>query len=106
MVKLIIMFRHPANTDQFENSYNDFLALLERMPHLVRRQVVHTLGSPQGAPPYYRMLELYFETLTQLQDSLLSAPGQEAGAELGRFDAESVEMLYADVYEEESLPSA
>jgi uncharacterized protein (TIGR02118 family) len=102
MVKFIITFRKPQNIAVFENAYNDFLALIERMPNITRRQVVNVLGGPVGEAPYYRILEVYFESLEKLESSLKSKQGQEAGSELGRrFVKGSYEAFFAEVYEEE-----
>lgn len=101
MVKFMVIFLKPANVAAFEDAYNAFLAQAERMPHLIRRQVVDVLGSPLGAAPYHRILELYFDDQAQMEASLRSRPGQEAGAELQkRFPARSFEVIYAEVYEE------
>lgn len=101
MFKFMVMFRTPADIQRFENAYNDFLALIERMPNIQRRQIVHVTGSPTGAPAYYRILEIYFDTLPALQASLRSAAGQEAGSELRRFETGSFEVMFAEVFEEE-----
>lgn len=100
MIKFMVMFRQPDNAERFENTYQDFLALVERIPNILRRQVVHVTGSPAGASEYYRILEIYFESLEVQNEALLSAEGQEAGAELYRLPKDSFELLYADVYEE------
>lgn len=106
MIKFVILFRTPDDPDTFENTYNDFLALVERMPAIHRRQVALTLGSPLGQPPYYRILELYYESQAYLQASLLSPAGQEAGAELARFGAGNTEIFFCEVYEEAGGSSA
>ena len=108
MIKFIVMFRQPENAERFENTYQDFLALVERIPDIRRRQVVHVKGSPGGAPQYYRILEIYFDSQEIMQAALLSEAGQEAGAELYRLPKDSFELLFADVYEEEggSTPAA
>lgn len=101
MVKFIIGFQKPGNLSVFENAYNDLLALIERMPDIQRRQVVSVLGSPAGEPPYYRILEVYFDSKEALESSLRSTAGQEAGAELGRrFVAGTYSAFFAEVYEE------
>lgn len=100
MIKFSVMFRQPDDIDNFENTYNDFLALVERMPDIERRQVVHVLGSPQGQAPYYRLLELYYADEMALRTALMSTAGQEAGNELGRFTAGSFDVQIAEVYEE------
>ncbi len=100
MVKFILVFRHPEDAEAFENVYQDFLGLVERMPHIQRRQVVHITGSPLGAPDVYRILELYFDSTQDQQDALLSDIGQEAGKELQRLKRGSYDLYFADVYEE------
>ena len=101
MIKFMIIFDQPEDPENFENVYQDFLALVERMPSILRRQVVHVTGSPQGAPKFYRILELYFESAVTQQNALMSAIGQEAGKELSRLPQGAVQLLFADVYEEE-----
>jgi uncharacterized protein (TIGR02118 family) len=100
MVKFMILFRQPADLSAFESSYNDFLALVERMPDVARRQVISVLGSPQGESPYYRILEVYFAEEGQMRAALLSRAGQEAGGQLLTFPRGSFEAIFADVYEE------
>ncbi len=101
MFKLMLVFRHPTDIVQFEDHYNNLLALIERMPHVQRRQVVHVVGSPSGTSPYYRILEVYYPNAILGQASLLSPIGQEAGAELAKFAAGLVELIFADVFEEQ-----
>jgi uncharacterized protein (TIGR02118 family) len=101
MVKFMILFLKPAKEDEFENSYNSFLALIERMPDITRRQVVHVTGSPTGFAPYHRILEIYFPDMPTLLESLRSKAGQDAGAALRNFPARSFEAVFAEVYEEE-----
>ena len=101
MIKFVIMFRDAPGDESFENAYNDFLALVERMPDIQRRQVIHVIGSPQGKAPYQRGLELYFETQDILQESLMSKAGQEAGNELGRFAEGSFDVYFSEVFEED-----
>lgn len=101
MVKLMMIFRQPADVERFENSYNDLLALVERMPGIVRRQVVSITGSPTGASPYYRILEVYFEDRRTMELSMITPIGQEAGGQLLTFPPGSFEMAFAEVYEEE-----
>lgn len=106
MVKFIIVFRHPEDAEFFENVYQDFLGLVERMPHIQRRQVAHITGSPLGSPDAYRILELYFESTQDQQSALLSEIGQEAGQELQRLKRGSYDLYFADVYEEAGAQTA
>jgi uncharacterized protein (TIGR02118 family) len=100
MLKFMVLFRVPEQVEPFENAYNDFLALIERMPDVLRRQVVHVTGSPVGTPAYHRILEIYFDSQAVMQAALLTKAGQEAGSELRRFKPGSFDVLFAEVYEE------
>lgn len=101
MHKFMMLFHQPDDLDRFENSYNDLLALVERMPDIQRRQVINVTGSPAGAAPYYRILEVYFATSASMEVAMLSAAGQEAGGQLMTFPPGSFEMIFAEVYEED-----
>lgn len=100
MIKFMILFGPPEDAERFENVYQDFLALVERMPNILRRQVAHVTGSPQGAPEIYRILELYFESTETQTQALMSDAGQEAGQELHCLPTDSFQLLFTDVYEE------
>jgi uncharacterized protein (TIGR02118 family) len=100
MVKFMVIFQKPADSETFENVYNDFLALVERMPGIARRQVINVVGSPLGETKYHRILEVYFDEQAQMEEALRSKAGQEAGGELRRFPKGSFEMIFADVFEE------
>lgn len=101
MIKFMILFGQPDDADSFENIYQDFLALVERMPNILRRQVAHVTGSPQGSPEIYRILEIYFESTEKQTEALMSAAGQEAGSELARLPGGTAQLLFAEVYEED-----
>lgn len=101
MIKFMILFRQPEDLDKFENVYQDFLALVERIPQIQRRQVAHVTGSPVSSPEFYRILEIYFESQEIGHEALMTPVGQEAGKELNRLPSESFQLLFADVYEEE-----
>jgi uncharacterized protein (TIGR02118 family) len=101
MFKFVVMFKKSDKPEEFENIYNDFLGLVERMPHISRRQVLHITGSPQGEPLYYRGLELYFASEDDMKAALVSPAGQEAGNELARFGVGTFDVFFSAVFEEE-----
>ncbi len=100
MVKFVILFHDPADLDRFEDAYNRFLAAIERMPQIRRRQVNAILGSPLGQTTLYRALEVYFDDYDTLNEALNSPAGQAAGGELTRFESGVVDMYFAEVFEE------
>ena len=100
MVKLMLIFKHPSDEEAFELGYVQTLALLEKMPNILRQQANMVLGSPLGEAPYYRLLEFYFEDYPLLDAAMRSPAGVEAGKALMGYAADVVEVLFVDVLEE------
>ena len=100
MYKFMIIFRQSEDVDQFEGQYNEFLSRVEKMPGVVRRQVADVIGSPTGQSPYYRILEVYYNNRREMELSLATPIGQDAGRRLQLFPPGTVEMVFANVYEE------
>lgn len=101
MVKFVILFHKPDDLETFENGYNDFLAAVEQMSQITRRQVNTILSSPMGETRFYRVLEIYFDDYEIMDQALKSSVGQKAGLELMRgFEQDSFETYFAEVYEE------
>ncbi|MCI0713272.1 MAG: EthD family reductase [Chloroflexi bacterium] len=101
MVKLVILYKHPKDEDAFEQGYVNSLALLEKMPGIIRQQANIVLGNPEGRSPYYRILELYFDSYDNLDAALRSPEGVAAGRLLMSFAGDLVELLFVDVFEDD-----
>jgi uncharacterized protein (TIGR02118 family) len=78
-VKLVVMYPRPKDVDAFEKIYET-----EHVPLAVAKlggksKIVATkiLGSPQGAPPFYRIAEVYFPSMQVLEECAASEGGKE-----------------------------
>ena len=100
MVKLIILFKQPADEAAFETRYNQNLALMEKLPAIRRRQACVVFGNPAGQSPYHRVLELYFDDSEALDQALRSEEGRAAGSDLMQFAGHDTELIFAEVFEE------
>ncbi len=100
MVKLVILFKQPADEAVFETRYNQNLALLEKLPAIRRRQACLVLGSPAGKSTYHRILELYFDNFEALDQALRSEQGRAAGSDLMQFAGHDTELIFAEVFED------
>lgn len=101
MFKFMIIFHQSASNDSFEKHYNDLLKRVEQMPGIVRRQVANVMGSPTGESQYSRILEVYYNNRREMELSLQTPIGQDAGRQLAIMPRGSFEMVFAEVYEEE-----
>ena len=100
MVKFMMIFYKPRVMKDFEGAYNAFLAKVEQMPDIKRRQVNSIVGGPKGDSRFHRILEVYFDDFDHLKASLNSPQGQAAGVEIAKFPTGTCEMIFAEVYEE------
>jgi uncharacterized protein (TIGR02118 family) len=61
MVKLIALYKTPADSADFDNQYfNTHIPLTMKMPGLLKAEVSRVTGAPMGTAEYYMMAELYF----------------------------------------------
>lgn len=99
MVKLTALFGHPENPDAFEDYYaNTHTPLVHKIPNLQRFDRGKVIGTPDGSEsPYYRITDLWFESIDQLQSGLGSQEGQEAAQDLRNFATGGVTLLISEV---------
>ena len=88
MLQLIVLYPQPADVRQFETDYANHLALLHEktgIPETVKPyNVIKFLPTPEGAPPFYQMFTMPFETPEALQAAMSSAGMQEVAADANR----------------------
>lgn len=96
MVKLVALYRMPADPATFDRHYTDtHLPLIRRMPGLRRVEAWKITGAPGGPAPYYLVGEMYFDDQDALRTALRSSEGRAAGEDLQTFAAGLVTMMYA-----------
>jgi uncharacterized protein (TIGR02118 family) len=88
-IKLIVAYPRPTNIDAFEKVYQQ-----EHLPLAIRKLEGKTkivankiLASPQGAPPYYRIAEIHFPSMTALEACAASAGGKETLAHAAKISS-------------------
>ncbi len=101
VVKLVMLFKRPADEEAFEIEYVRNLALIEKLPGIVRRQANMVIGSPAGQSLYYRVLEVYFEDFDALDAAMTSKVGVVAGQQLMKTIGDLVELFFVDVFEDD-----
>jgi uncharacterized protein (TIGR02118 family) len=86
-VKLVVIYPRPRDIEAFEKVYKN-----EHVPLAVAKlggktEIVATkaLASPQGTPPFYRIAEIHFSSMQDLEASAASDGGKEALAHAVRF---------------------
>ena len=79
VAKLIVIYPRPTDVDAFEKVY-----LKEHVPMAVQKlggktKIVATKvgGSPQGTPPFHRIVEVHFPSMAALETCAASAGAKE-----------------------------
>ena len=102
MVKLIALYKKPANVDAFEQHYaNIHIPLVEKIPGVRKTEWTRFLASSTGAAPYYMMYEMYFDDMAAYQAAMKSPENLAAGQDLLSFAKDIVIMMVAEAYEDE-----
>ncbi|MFQ5464045.1 MAG: EthD family reductase [Phycisphaerae bacterium] len=98
MVKLVALYKRPADVEAFEKHYTEIHAPLARkMPGLKKLEISRMTGSPGGSAKYYLMAELYFEDQAALMAGLGSDEGKAAAKDVMGFAGDIVTMMFAMV---------
>src|ERR1700756_1154377 len=98
MVKLIALYKKPADIAAFEKRYfEEHIPIANKMPGLRRVEISKIAGAPMGEAPYYMMAELYFDDMNALKDALMSPEGKESAKNIMSFAKDIITMMFAEV---------
>lgn len=98
MVKLVALYKKPADVAAFEKHYREVhTPLARKMPGLKRLEVSHITGSPAGEAKFHLLAEMYFESHEAMKAALASPEGKAAGKDVMSFAGDLVHMMFADV---------
>ena len=99
MVKGTALFGHPEDPDAFEEYHaSTQVPLVEQIPKLQRFEAARIVATPDGSePPHYRIGELYFEDVEQMQAGLGSEEGQAVTADFSNFATGGVTLLISEI---------
>jgi uncharacterized protein (TIGR02118 family) len=68
-VKAVVLYPHPEDKELFEQRYTDEHMPLcqQKLPHMTRFVMTPVLGTPRGKAPYYKIVEMHFASMEDLQ---------------------------------------
>ena len=98
MQKLTVLYGHPKDVEAFEKYYTEkHLPLASTMQGVAKLELTKFHGTPDGQKAnYYRMAELYFTSLKQLQETMSSAEGQATTNDLSNFATGGVNVIIGE----------
>jgi uncharacterized protein (TIGR02118 family) len=107
MVKLVAMFKHPEDSEAFDQAYfGTHLPLNAKTPGLRRTEVTRVPGTPRGEEsPWYLVTEMYYDDEGAMQAAFASPEAGEAAKNLMSFAKGLVTMYIAQVVDESGKPA-
>jgi uncharacterized protein (TIGR02118 family) len=99
MVKAVVLYGPPEDSDAFERYYADtHTALAQKIPGLQRFEAARGFATPdESAVPYQRVAELTFEDMSALQAGFGSEEGQAAVNDIPNFATGGVTVFFAEI---------
>jgi uncharacterized protein (TIGR02118 family) len=98
MAKLIALYKHPENKEEFDHHYfNVHGPLTAKIPGLREMKVTKMTGSPMGGEAkYYLMCEMIYDDLESLQQGVRSPEGKASGKDLMGFAGNLVTLMIGE----------
>jgi uncharacterized protein (TIGR02118 family) len=99
LIKSTVLYGRPRDAGAFERHYAEsHLALVAKLPGVSRAETALVVGTPDGSdPPYYRIAELWFDTVERMEASLSSPEGKAVVADMQSFATGGATVLIAQV---------
>lgn len=98
MHKLVVLYKKPANPQEFDKRYfEEHLPIANKMPGLRKTEITRMTGAPMGEAPYYLMAELYFDDMAALNAAIASPEGKETAKNIMSFAKDIITMMFAEV---------
>jgi uncharacterized protein (TIGR02118 family) len=105
-VKLVVIYPRPKDVDAFERIYqNEHVPLaVAKLRGKTKMVATRVLGSPQGTPAFYRIAEVHFPSMQDLEACAASDDGKEVLAHAASISSGGSPIFL--IAEEETFPFA
>ncbi len=98
MIKLIALFRKPADTAEFDKHYNEVhTPLVKKYPGMRKLEITRITGAPIGETKYHLLCEMYWDSKDDMDKALASSEGRAVAKDLMSFAADLVTVFFGEV---------
>lgn len=98
MVKLVAMYKTPADIEMFDKHYNEIhMPLVAKIPGLIKSEVSKLKALPGTESGFYMMTEMYYEDMDSFNAAMASAEGKASGRDIVNFAKNNVEFYLGKV---------
>jgi len=101
MYKLVIMIEDLSDPERFDQLWPEFLHISEQMPGLLKEATCRVDSMLYGSYQPSMLHELFFESITDIQEAMSSPEGQAAGGLLQQITGGKMSLFIADHKEDD-----
>lgn len=97
MIKLIALYRKPADTAAFDKHYEEIhTPLVRKYPGLRKLEITRITGAPIGEAKFHLMSEMSWDNKEAMDSALSSPEGKAVVKDLLSFAADVVTIFYGE----------
>ncbi|WP_047980379.1 EthD family reductase [Ornithinibacillus contaminans] len=97
MVKLIALYKQPADEEKFnEHYFNTHAPITKQIPGLRKMEVTRIVGSPMGKSEYYLLCEMYYDDHQSLNEAMKTDEGKASGKDVMKFAGDIVTLMIGE----------
>lgn len=98
MIKLIAMYKTPADKEMFDKHYFEkHMPLVAVIPGLIKSEVSKVKALPGTETNYYLMSEMYYEDMDAFNAAMGSPEGKASARDIVNFAKDNVEFFMGKV---------
>ena len=97
VAKIIVLFGKPTDPKLFDKQYwEEHVPIAKRMPGLRKYTIHKVVSPPRGEPAFYQVVELEFDNMDSLKNSVASEAGRDSGRHGQKIGTGGMTFLYAE----------
>ncbi|MCA1030422.1 EthD family reductase [Bacillus timonensis] len=97
MMKVVALYKHPENKEEFDQHYFSVHApLTKKIPGLLDMKLTRFTGSPMGESPYYMMCEMIYENKETFKTAMKSEEAKASGKDAMQFAGKLVTIIIGE----------
>ncbi len=98
MIKLVAMYKTPADIEMFEKHYFEkHMPIVEKIPGLLRSEVSKLKILPGTDSNYYMMTEMYYEDMDSFNAAMATPEGKASARDIVNFAKDNVDFFIGKI---------
>ncbi len=98
MIKLVAMYKTPADIEMFEKHYFEkHMPIVDKIPGLLKSEVSKLKILPGTESEYYMMTEMYYEDMDSFNAAMATPEGKASARDIVNFAKDRVDFFIGKI---------